>query len=763
MSYPRLIRSTLLKSAAASLVLMIGFPLGARAQSPDQRLALEHFRDSLAATSDSNGLLVLEKHLIDSAKADRNNTYLHLKLGFVSLKLGEMGGHSHYDDAASEFQWAIDLQPTWPYSWYGMGLAEYGVGDSQVSFVTGLKTMLGKDALTRSAVAFAKSAEVDPGFVRGLVDLANTALRQRVNIKLGVALEALRRAGKTAAGNDPEVLLARGRVEREVGDADSALAAFKTYLDKGPNHSLGLLEVARTQFLLGSFDGVAPYYEGAASDDSTTVSAYRGDLATIASDSVLAEFDQQHGAQRAAYLKRFWSSRDLLDMRAKGERLREHYRRLFYARKNFQLATTNRHYDIVERYRSGSRDFDDRGVIYIRHGEPSSRATYAAPGLEPNESWRYSRPDGDLIFHFIAREDVQDFKLVESLFDVLGFSNAVKLQGQDNGAADNSMAEQLMLSRERLSPIYRRLEGAGRMSTGRYQTQERRVGQESIAIGTTSDSYELRFPQQLKARTEVLAVGHDSNGPQVQIAYALAGSSLEPVTVTRGYLYSVRLRFVATDERGRVVSSLDTTRYFVAPAPVPPTEHLVGRVSTTVVPGSLHYRLALQQGEAAGVTLPKDSVRVGPTTPSSLSLSDLALGSRDANLSWRRTPDDTVLLNPLRTYRRSEEMELYYEIDGLQPTPYTVELAVKKKAGGGGLFHKIFGGGGAAIRLKFQEQATTPRVSTHRSLQLSRLKPGDYVLEVMVVDAAGRKDRRTQEFQVVDDKPEKQGGGEAGK
>ncbi len=120
---------------------------------------------------------------------------IHLKLGFLSLRLGDLGGQAHYDDAASEFQWAIDLQPSWPYAWYGMGLAEYGVGDSQVSFVTGLKTMLGKDALTRSAVAFAKSAEVDPSFVRGLVDLANTALRQRVNIKLGVALEALRRAG----------------------------------------------------------------------------------------------------------------------------------------------------------------------------------------------------------------------------------------------------------------------------------------------------------------------------------------------------------------------------------------------------------------------------------------------------------------------------------------------------------------------------------------------------------------------------------------
>jgi GWxTD domain-containing protein len=763
MSYSRPVCGFPLKFPTLLFVTLLGSGgiVTARAQAPEDRTSLEQFHDSLAATSDSTGLLVLEKRLIDRAKADRNNTLVHLKLGFVSLRLGELGGHSHYDDAASEFQWAIDLQPTWPYAWYGMGLAEYGVGDSQVSFVTGLKTMLGKDALTRSAVAFAKSAEVDPGFVRGLVDLANTALRQRVNIKLGVALEALRRAGKTPAGSDPEVLLARGRVEREVGDGDSALAAFSQYLEHGPNHSLGLLEVARTEFLLGSFDGNDPYYQGAASDDSTTVAGYRSDLAAIASDSVLAEFDHQQGAQRATYLKRFWTQRDLVDLRGTGERLREHYRRLFYARKNFQLASNNRHYDIVERYRSGSRDFDDRGVIYIRHGEPSSRATYAAPGLEPNESWRYGRPDGDLIFHFIAREDVQDFKLVESLFDVLGFSDAVKLQGQDNGAADNAIAEQLMLSRQQLSPIYRRLEGAGRGSSGRYQTEERRVGQQSIALGTTTDSYELRFPQELKAHSEVLAVGHDSSGPQVQIAYAIAGSSLEPVMVTRGYLYSVRLRFVATDSEGRVVSSLDTTRHFVAPAPVPPSEHLVGRVSTAVVPGSLHYRLAIQQGEAAGVILPRDSVRVGPPAPTGLSLSDLALGSRSANLAWRRAADDTVLLNPLRTYRRSEEMELYYEIQGLRPTPYTVELAVRKKGSSGGLFHKIFGGGGAAIRLKFQEQATTSEVSTHRRLQLSRLKPGNYVLELTVVDAAGRKDRRTQEFQVVEEG--KRGGGEAGK
>ncbi len=736
----------------ASVVVVLAFAVSplARAQTTEDRASLERFRDSLAAIGDTNSLLGLEKRLITVAKTDRNSAVHHLRLGFLSLRIGELGGQSHYDDAASEFQWAIDLQPTWPYAWYGMGLAEYGVGDSQVSFVTGLKTMLGKDALTRSAVAFAKSAEVDPAFVQGLVDLANTALRQRVNIKLGVALDALRRAGTTPAREVPEVMLARGRVEREVGDGDSALTAFRGYLERGANRGLGELEMARTLFLLGRYDGMAPYFEGAASDDSVTVAGYRADLATIASDSVLHEFDQVHGDRRVAYLRQFWGRRDRTELRPDGERLREHYRRLFYARKNFQLTALNRHYDIVERYRSGSRDFDDRGVIYIRHGEPTSRASYAAPNLEPNESWRYSRPEGDLIFHFVAREDVQDFKLVESLFDVLGFSNAVALR-QDRASA-NPMAEQLMLSREQLSPIYQRLQSAGGIATGRYQTEERAIGHASIALGTTTDSYELTFPSELKVESEVLAVGHDSAGSLVQIAYAIAGSSLEPVTVTRGYLYSVRVRFVATDRTGKVVASLDTTRHFVAPAPVPSGENLVGRAAVNVPPGKYEYRLAIQQGEEAGVVLPTDTVRVGEPTSQSLSLSDLVLGSHSTNLFWRRADDDTVTFNPLRTYKRNQDMDLYYEVEGLSAgTPYSVRIAVRKQGGGGGLFRKIFGGGGAAISLKFEEQGAFPVGSSHRNLKLESLKPGKYTLEVVVEDGQGRTDRRDQAFQIVDE------------
>jgi hypothetical protein len=89
-------------------------------------------------------------------------------------------------------------------------------------------------------------------------------------------------------------------------------------------------------------------------------------------------------------------------------------------------------------------------------------------------------------------------------------------------------------------------------------------------------------------------------------------------------------------------------------------------------------------------------------------------------------------------------------VSGLQSgTPYEVRLAVRRQGGGGGLFHKIFGGGGAALSLKFDAHAAAAIESAHRGLQLDRLKPGNYVLEVSVTDDQGRKDQRLQPFQIV--------------
>lgn len=744
------------RRAASMLALgasLLAAPFGLAAQAPEERLALERLRDSLAAVTDTIALGALEAQGIERARTDRNNTLLHLRLGFIALRLGELASKSHYDDAASEFQWAIDLQPEWPYPWFGMGLAEYGVGDSKVSVVAGLQTMLGKDALTRSAVAFARSAQVDPSFVAGLVELAGTALRQRVNIKLGVALDALRQAAATESSGHPEILLARGRVEREVGHPDSAITAFRRYVATGPNRSLGLLEVARTGLMSGRLDAQLAYYEGASTGDSTALAAYRGDLALIASDSVLEAFDRSSGSARSTMLRDFWGERDKTELQVPGSRLAEHYRRFYYARRNFALATTNRHYDIVERFRSGSPDFDDRGIIYLRHGAPDARASYHSANVPANESWRYTKPDGDLVFHFISREDVQDYKLVESIFDVLGFSGAVLLQETERTPVLSelgSRAEELLLSRERLSPMYARLQRVGRVSAARYQADERRLGRESLRVGTTTDSYGLRFAKELPARTEVLAVGSVDGRPMVHVTYAIPGAALVPVRMNRGFMYAVRLRFMALDKGGGVVASLDTTRRFLAAQEVPAGEHLVGRVAVPVAEGTLSYRLALQQGEEAGVVSPRDSLRAVSSAPAGPRLSDVVLGSRSANLVWEQAAGDTVFFNPLRTYRTGESMRVFYEVLGIAAGErYATQVAVRRGDGERSLLQKIFGGGGAAITVRFEEEATPSR-GVQREIALEKLKPGMYTLEVTVTDDEGRKDRRQQKFQVVE-------------
>jgi len=735
----------LLPHLGAGLLLLISAPAGA--QSPTDRAVIEQFRDSVNQLDDSVGLIALEQRLISVARTDRDNTMLHLRLGFVAVRLGDLGSKSRFDDGASEFEWAAELQPTWPWTWYGLGIAEDRVGDSEVSIIQGLQAMFGKDHLSRAANAYARSVQADPSFVRGLVELASTALRQRINIKTALAREALRQAAATSASANPEVLLYRGRLEREVGDIDSAVAAFQGYLDHGENHGLAELELARTQLLKGELVGQRAYYDGAASDDSTSVAEYRADLELVANDSALGEFDHSIGARRVAFLRRFWGQRDRTALLADGERLREHYRRIYYARKNFRLVSTNRHYDIVERYRSGSQEFDDRGVIYVRHGEPTERASYSAPGMVLNESWHYVRADGDLIFHFVAREKVEDYKLVESLFDVLGFSNAIALRGdRDNGIAA-ARANELLVTRETFSPVYNRLLASGNAGSEKYFTEERLIGRRSIAKGTQSDSYELTYARRLNLHTDIAVAGHDSAGSLLHVAYAIPGSSLRDVTVDRGHVYPVRVRLSVFDRTGHPLATVDTTRLFLSHDPVPANEHLVGQLTVPVYPGPLVYHMAVEQGQDNGVVLPADTITAGDFSGATFALSGVILGAREINLFWRPTPEDTVWFNPLERYRRAEEMELYYEVYGLpEGTVVKTEVVVTKEGGGG--FLGIFGSRKPAIRLAFEDQSAGPETRFRRSVSLDRLSEGSYWIEVIARDPSGQVRRSRASFEV---------------
>jgi GWxTD domain-containing protein len=730
--------------AVALLLLAPGATL--RAQSPGDRVALDRFQDSLAAVGDSLALSRLEGGMIAVARVSRDSVMLHLRLGVLALRLGELGRRTGYDDAASEFQWAIDLHPDWPWPYYGMGLAEYGILDSELALIAGLQTMFGKDRLTRAANYFARSAEVDPSFIRGLTDLTSTALQQRVNLRLAVALVALRRSATTEAGRHPDILLARGRVEREVGDADSSAVAFRAYIATGAYPALGRFELARTELSIGRLAATVPYYEAAAAGDTLVDRMMRNDLLELVMPSEVAGLDSVRGAARAAWLTHFWAERDAGALRKSGERVAEHYRRMWYARRNFRLVSPKRQYRIEERYRSYSTDYDDRGLIYIRHGEPTERAAVTRQNLPLNQSWRYARPDGDLIFHFVAREDVQDYKLVESLYDVLGFDVAVALRGGGATPTQRGDAVDLLQSREQLAPIYGRLIAAGGGGTMGLMDRERLDGRKSIKVGTESDSYALEFPADLEeVRWEVLGAGEQGGRPLVHLAWAVPGKSLRPVASTRGTMYPVRIRFALTDlTTGQVVHMTDSTSLFVRTEPVPRGEWLVGRVGVFVPPGRYGWRVAVQEGEA-GVLSPLDTVTViGPAQPA---VSDLVVGSQNTNLRWVRTPEDTVWFNPAGSLRADIPLELFFEVGGIpEGESYRTEVRISRPSGWGPIGRLLNGGGSISVRS--DEASPGLRAAVQRSIDISRLKPGNYTLEVSI-ERDGRRIRKRHPFVVV--------------
>lgn len=743
-------------------------PRTSAAQSPTERRSLEAIRDSLSTVDDSVVLLAREKVEIDTARVDRTNPMRHLALGFLAYRLGEVTGNKqHFDDAAGEFEWASELKPDWPYPWYGLGLSELAVGESDVIGIENIRQALGVDYLTKAADAFARATQADPTFAVAVQDLAETAMRQRLHARLDVALHALREAAATAAGADnPTIQLLRGRVEREAGSPDSALASFERYLAVGGDSGIGMLEEARTDYLRGDERAArATFYRGAmhlASDSARAL--YRSDIAWIADSNELAAFDATPDSSMAAWLHQFWAKRDAADLRRPGARLAEHYRRYFYVLQHFRLTSPHRHYGIVDQYRSSQHEVDDRGVVYMREGEPDDRARFNAQGVEPNESWLYHRSDGDLVLHFVAIGSVQDYKLVPSLADVFGPQAEMALQAGDSAefrrAADIPVsddawrvASDLFSSRIELDSRYRRLVTMGTIGFGPALSAERSRGERAIAEATTTDSYTLQFDGHVDPTIQSYVVSDTADQPTLLVVFGVPGRALRETPVGLQVAYPLGIRVVAAADTG-APRFLDTVRTFAAPHVLTGDEYLTGYVTLRVPPGSLRAGVVVRDpGAHRGDVIRLDSVVAPDFARDTLSLSDIVLGDPRSTLVWPNGAD-TLHLSGLGRFTAGDTLGVYYEIHGLAAgRSYRARIEVRKE-GGGSIFAKIahlFGGGHGGVRLRYEATATGPLMRRHETIGLGSLGAGDYTVTLAIEDvSSGARAERSARFKVVD-------------
>jgi len=711
--------------------LLLFAPLSTLAgQSPAERLSLDRLHDSLAALTsrDTSALRASHRQLSRAATTG----VAAVRAGLAALRLGELGADPDFGDARRALRAATDLAPGWPYAWHFRGLAETRRAAWEQTNPVALGNRVGVKTLERAADYYRRAIASDPSYALPALSLADLVLGLHDTTLYGGAREALERAAM--AQHAPAVLLALGRVERAAGDTVAALATFESARRAGGLPALEALEIARTELAMGRAEGQAHYYEGAADDDSSVAAEYRSDIAPIASDAELAAFDQARGPGRTAFLREFWTQRDREDLRRDGERITEHYRRLLYARRNFALTVSRRYYNPVDAYRSGSTELDDRGVIYVRHGEPVERLRPFVFGLMPNETWRYARADGDLLFHFSSGADsngggdLYDYRLVESVLDLHGASDAP--------------VEQLLLSRESLSPLYGRMLNWGVAGAARSRRRERGIGRESIAVGTTTDSYELQFTHRLSAAANLIAIGHVAGVPLAHLVFAVASPDSTP-PLRAGGAYAVRVRLAALDGAGHAFATMDTTITVRAPRRLVPGQYLIGRAALPLPPGLWGWRAAVQIGDDAGAVLPRDTVRVTAGW-GTLALSDLALGAVGSSAIWLPTLLDTAYMAPFGIVGEGSDLELYYEAAGAQSgASYAHEIGVYRLKGEPAVAERR-----PVVRLSFRETAADSVIRARRTIRLGRLKPGHYLVEVRLTGPDGTADARRREIRV---------------
>lgn len=824
----------------AMITLGALLPAVALAQSRDLWHQFALLQDSTAAITTPALAAQLDGQQRAALRAQTTDPVLLIRAGLARRRLGQLSeGRTALDEAQGLFDEAVLHAPTtWP--WYGLALADLTLDSTDAVVKRSMHSGAGVYYHDAALHALGKALEADSSFMPAAELLGEILLpfgERSLN-------DELKRAVRRAAASDQAASpwLALGRLYRNMHQSDSAIIAFHHYVTLGGDSGLGLLEEARSRFARGQVQAATTdYYTGARMAGPLARQQYRRDLGWVASPEELAAFDAAPPDSLEPFVHAFWAKRDAEEMRSPGERLREHVRRWRYVFEHFQLSAraegtpqrggascgpgmipSLRDDPASHAYSAttiegavppdlqllepgiyaatwrGRRLVDDRGLIYMRHGEPDKRAAAAL------EQARYRYPQEMTVASSISGKEhkfLEEQASRPSANGVVNGKDAMSLaeiahemtghvQVRPGGTptqtetrpneswkyvtphgtllfhfcgsmalgttAATTLVEMLPLSpemlgpRSSLDPRFGVLEGElmnFRAGQGNLPAHTRELtrelveaGRRDISIGLTTDEFAPEFKHDITPFTQFYAVGQPAAGTSALLAvFAFPGEELLPTRSPDGKLvYPISFRLVATDAAGHI-ARIDTTRYFLAADTLFEKQYLYGMEALPLPAGTWKVRLlATEPGLDAGGAVERREVRISGDT--SLLMSDLVFGRLNSGLSWASGHGD-VPLSPLDFYSRSGAVEVYYEVSGaVTGQTYHTDLALK------GLSGRFKGN----VQLGFDERATGPILRLRRSVALDRLKGGRYQMTVTVIETGtGRKVTGTRVLNVM--------------
>lgn len=105
----------------------------------------------------------------------------------------------------------------------------------------------------------------------------------------------------------------------------------------------------------------------------------------------------------------------------------------------------------------------------------------------------------------------------------------------------------------------------------------------------------------------------------------------------------------------------------------------------------------------------------------------------------------SVLVDAIGTNRSGSDLDVYYDVCGLEPGRFKTRIAVVKNQSG---LQRLLGNSVDPVIVSYDETASGPAARRHRTLDFGTMPTGSYTLDIVVTDSLGRRRARSEDFQV---------------
>ena len=497
------------------------------------------------------------------------------------------------------------------------------------------------------------------------------------------------------------------------------------------------------------------------------------------------------------FLRAFWARRNPLPARPLNVRLAEHYRRLLIAEKDYVydgfrlwFSDPDRRGDLT--FPAAyvlNQEFNDKGLIYLRHGPPHDREgqvggemefrtvidntdVYGAPseysynaGWRPNESWRYNAPQ-QMDFHFVVDEGggannwrltpaLTNFGMLESrehwgppyseMARIVRTMETIQGSKETSSTATRSVARSLdeeISEQEQAAQDSLRAQGPNLTLVAEQSRsmleftaiRQRMVEQsiDAVQVALNTDQHTWEDESVLIPMPYVPAAFRGNDGQtRVEIYFALPLGTITSALDAPGNTVNVEMGYAVHDVAWRTVAADVQTKK--VPTNTDPTAALIDFYQFSVPPDSYQVSLhgfTTRTGQVGG---DKFAYRAPDFSQPTLAMSDLVLADfiGPAQVSRFDRGDLHISPNPFMRFSVQQPVFVYFELyrlglDANDLTQFTVEYTLTPE--------KRRRRNRAALSIRTDRSTEDPSPVEYIEIDVRKVDPGDYTLTVTITD-----------------------------